>query len=315
MIDFRYHVVSIVAVFLALALGLFLGSTTLQGTVTNNLKSQADRLTQRNHTLEGINGQLNNQIGQQNSFAAAVEPYVVAGRLATESVALVSAPGVDGGARSDLMNTLAAAGATVTADIRLSSSYLDPAQDAELGNLARQLAGGRRLPKGTGAAEAGYELAHALLIRPTGTPPAPSRVAVVLNSLSDGKMLTVAGKAPARPATLAVLLVPAATSDSTPNGANQQDTVLIDLAEDLRGAASGVVVDGPTIQPDNPPGPLTAARADPVLTKTVSTVDADETPAGRIATVLALAGAPDSAAGAFGFGKGTAPLPSVSSSP
>jgi hypothetical protein len=32
MIDFRYHIVSIVAVFLALALGLFLGSTTLQST-------------------------------------------------------------------------------------------------------------------------------------------------------------------------------------------------------------------------------------------------------------------------------------------
>jgi hypothetical protein len=32
-IDFRYHVVSIVAVFLALALGLFIGATSLRGSV------------------------------------------------------------------------------------------------------------------------------------------------------------------------------------------------------------------------------------------------------------------------------------------
>ena len=42
MIDFRYHVVSIVAVLLALALGLFLGSTTLQGRVFDDLKGRAN---------------------------------------------------------------------------------------------------------------------------------------------------------------------------------------------------------------------------------------------------------------------------------
>ena len=47
MIDFRYHLVSIVAVFLALAIGIVLGSTELQGstidglrTVSNSLRSQ-----------------------------------------------------------------------------------------------------------------------------------------------------------------------------------------------------------------------------------------------------------------------------------
>ena len=52
-IDFRYHVVSIVAVFLALALGLFLGSTTLQSTVTNQLHHQADLVTRENKQKDG----------------------------------------------------------------------------------------------------------------------------------------------------------------------------------------------------------------------------------------------------------------------
>ena len=37
MIDFRYHLVSIVAVFLALAIGIVLGSTELQGPADNFL--------------------------------------------------------------------------------------------------------------------------------------------------------------------------------------------------------------------------------------------------------------------------------------
>ena len=38
MIDFRYHLVSIVAVFLALAVGVVLGSATLNGPITKELR-------------------------------------------------------------------------------------------------------------------------------------------------------------------------------------------------------------------------------------------------------------------------------------
>ena len=41
MIDFRYHLVSIVAVFLALAIGIVLGSTELQGTTIDALRRHA----------------------------------------------------------------------------------------------------------------------------------------------------------------------------------------------------------------------------------------------------------------------------------
>ena len=44
MIDFRYHVVSIVAVFLALAIGIVLGSTELQGPTYNILNRTTAKL-------------------------------------------------------------------------------------------------------------------------------------------------------------------------------------------------------------------------------------------------------------------------------
>jgi len=57
-IDFRYHLVSIIAVFLALAIGIVVGSTALQPTVENTLHTaervlerQIDRANQSNTSL------------------------------------------------------------------------------------------------------------------------------------------------------------------------------------------------------------------------------------------------------------------------
>ena len=44
MIDFRYHLVSIVAIFLALAIGIVLGTTALNGPVTEALQKGNDSL-------------------------------------------------------------------------------------------------------------------------------------------------------------------------------------------------------------------------------------------------------------------------------
>ncbi|MBV9097022.1 MAG: copper transporter, partial [Frankiaceae bacterium] len=60
MIDFRYHVVSILAVFLALALGLFLGGTTLQGYVFQDVKKHLTNA--QNHITD-----LENTVDQQKS--------------------------------------------------------------------------------------------------------------------------------------------------------------------------------------------------------------------------------------------------------
>ena len=52
MIDFRYHLVSIVAVFLALAIGIVLGSTELQGTTIDALRSLNRSLTNQLNAAE-----------------------------------------------------------------------------------------------------------------------------------------------------------------------------------------------------------------------------------------------------------------------
>mgnify|MGYP001550260796 FL=1 len=309
MIDFRYHIVSLVAVFLALALGLFLGSTSLQSTVTHSLRQQADRVTADNQSLETQKDQLNSELSVQQSFASAVEPFAVANKLVDADIAVISAPGVDSGARSALMNTLTLAGATITADVRLQSSYLDPNEDTAFAQLALQLAGSKPLPHATGAIQAGTELARALVSSPGVKAASARRIETILGTLSDGNMISVQGSTPLHPADLAVLLVPLGSGEEGSATAVQQNADIVGLAGALRHDSSGLVVASPTLSSGANNGVLPVVRDDTDLSKTVSTVDSDETPLGRVATVLALAAAPSGTAGRYGASQST-PLPS-----
>ena len=53
MIDFRYHLVSLIAVFLAVALGIVIGTTQLNGPLTDNLQAQVTALQARERNVIG----------------------------------------------------------------------------------------------------------------------------------------------------------------------------------------------------------------------------------------------------------------------
>ena len=69
MIDFRYHLVSIVAVFLALAIGIVVGSTALKPAVLTGLQKTATAEKGRIDALFAKNAQLNNQLKAAESYA------------------------------------------------------------------------------------------------------------------------------------------------------------------------------------------------------------------------------------------------------
>jgi Copper transport outer membrane protein, MctB len=319
LIDFRYHIVSIVAVFLALALGLFLGSTTLQSTVTHSLRDQADRLTSTNSADDAKIKLLGGELGSEQALTAAAEPYIVQDRLSGTTVALISAPGVDSKLRKSVAATLQFSGATVTSDVQIQASYLDPTQDAELGGLASSLAlPNRPLPQGNGATEVSSELAAVLLTRPGRHSVASSRIDATLTALEVGKFISVAGNQsqPVHPATMAVFLVAAPNTSESLTLAQSQNTELLTLASDLRSSSTATVVAGPDPVAGVAGSTLAAARADSLLTKSVSTVDFanNDLAAGRIAIVLALANAPDGTVGAYGLGSSDK-LPIASATP
>jgi len=320
LIDFRYHIVSLIAVFLALALGLFLGSTTLQSTVTHNLKARADSVTGTNARLNTENDRLGNELKDAQDFLTAVAPYTVENRLAGQDVALIAAPGLPSDDAQGVQAALQQAGATVTAAVQLQSAYLDPTQDAELGGLAEQLKlPGHKLPNGSGATQASSELAAVLTAKP-GTPPvAKVNVDATLTALEDGKFVSLAGDPPTHQAGMAVLMVPAPSSSTSQATATAQETILLDLVTQLRKTTTAFVVAGESVTPPVD-GVLKAVQSDSTLSKAVSTVDLgdrqvdSDLTAGRITVVLTLADAGSGQPGDYGLGAHP-PVPSPSTTP
>ncbi len=317
MIDFRYHIVSLVAVFLALALGLFLGSTTLQQPVLNNITAQVKALSHDLGNAQAANGQLRTQNGQDQQFLQALAPYAVAHRLEGSTVAVVVMPGVDGSV-ADAVNTMVGqAGAAVTARVQIQSSFFDPSQATLLNGLASRLRPpGVHLPSGSGEARASAELAAVLGARPGRTPVPTGREQAVLTSYSDANVISVNGSVnDVRPASLTVVLAPDPTTfdaDRRVAAANG----IYGFSRDLAAASGGTVLAGPVSAANSSDGALQVARTSSTRPADLATVDSVDGPAGQIAVDFALVEVFDGRTGDFGFGQGAAvPLPSTSATP
>jgi hypothetical protein len=91
-IDFRYHLVSIIAVFLALAVGIVVGTAALNGPIQTNLNNNLSRVTSDKRALEGDVSQLRAELAAADAFAESVGPRLVRGTLDEQRVLLVTTP-------------------------------------------------------------------------------------------------------------------------------------------------------------------------------------------------------------------------------
>ncbi|NUU22360.1 MAG: copper transporter [Streptomycetaceae bacterium] len=141
MIDFRYHVVSIIAVFLALSVGLVLGSSFLSELAKEDLDNKIQDLNRSREALrnEGVTKQAT--IDQLNGFITAAKPDLVDGKLTGKSVVLITLPGADSDITDATAKTMQESGATVTGTIAIKSGWVDPAKETALAAAAGEQAG------------------------------------------------------------------------------------------------------------------------------------------------------------------------------
>jgi hypothetical protein len=325
-VDFRYHVVSIVAVFLALGIGIVFGTTAINRAILDDLDRNVSRLTDEKRTLEGQRKDLGAQVDDADAWGKALYPQLVAGVLTGERVVVVSAPGASKSLRDDLVKQLGVAGATVSGRIRLTDALNDPARAAELDDLVvRELPQGLTLP-GQGATAAQRALAELAYVvtdagpaaaSPAATPPAATTR--VLAGLRERGFLTVDGPAVV-PARNVVVVLPGArpTPSPTPSPtATPSAPPGVDVVSALSAVRSRpvVVVAAPT--GGSVAGTdLEAVRGDALLQDLVSTVDDADTVFGQTALVLALDAGRHGATGHYGNGVGAeAPVPTPAPSP
>src|SRR6266516_2412674 len=121
MVSFRYHVVSVVAVFLALGLGVLMGTTVVKQSVIDNLRTQAQAALNQSHRLQKDVTDLGAELRQWDSVAAAFQHLLVSGQLLDHSVVLLTADGVAPSVIDGVRRAMGDAGASVSAVLRVTS--------------------------------------------------------------------------------------------------------------------------------------------------------------------------------------------------
>lgn len=314
MISFRYHLVSLISVFLAIALGIIIGTTTLNGAVLDNLNLQVDNLTEDKRDLETRSQVLEGQLNQGDAFDQTVAPVLVADRLPGASVLIVlAADAVDADVVDQTVALVEAAGATVAGTLQLEPEFSDPQVAQDLQNYVTDSEGlppGIQLPSTDDAAVLVAALLGSVLMRPAGLtePGDPTAATTVLSGLStlgvlsqDSAEITVADYA---------ILLTAGALDG--DDAAERNSALAALASGLDAAGSGSVVAGDAVTADET-GLVGAIRADPIVATAVSTVDNVNVAAGRVSSVLALAAEGQGTSGKYGTGEDTQPVPPLDS--
>lgn len=301
MVNFRFHLVSLTAVFLALAAGIAIGAGVVDRQTVDFLEdrlatveSNRDETNQRNDELQG-------ELDAWNRFADEAGDRIVEGRLQDAPIVLASVDGTDRELVDRVRTTLEAAGASVQATLWFTDRWaLGGGEDAEA------LAGA----VGASAASRPAEL-RGLALSTLVAAWSGEAVSGGAAALRDAGFLEF-DPIPDQP--LAIDQVSLADADvvvvSSGQAAVANDELVAPFAHALVDLDVDVAVAEPTSSPpargaDEPPvGGALAVRADDGLAARVTTVDNVDHFRGRVALVLALDDVADGRTGHYGTGEG-----------
>lgn len=125
MVDFRYHLVSLVAVFLALAVGIVLGAGPLQNSIGTALSDQVDSLrTSRDEARRELD-LAQRELESLNDGLDELRDPLVGNILEGETVAIVVLPGAHDDDVDSHVSALTSAGATVTGRVVVTEDFMD----------------------------------------------------------------------------------------------------------------------------------------------------------------------------------------------
>ena len=306
---------SIIAIFLALAAGIVVGTTALNGQVLDDLRRSVRGLDADKRALETDVDRQQAQLEASDEFALAVAPGLLRGDLGDRRVVLVSTPETPADVAERMTPLLEQAGARVTGTLTLLPALTAGGSRQLVEDIfAQVLPPGVELPD-TEPADRAAALLAAALVKPGDKPGLePADAQAVVSAFSEADLIQFAGAGDTlEPATLALVLTgPSSTQDlKDEQEAEQQEqrAAVLALAEALDRLADGAVLAGPAGSAEDR-GTVRDLRDDAGLAGRVSTVDNADRGTGQVAVVLALAQQLTGASGQYGAGRGaTAPLP------
>ncbi|MCV7178906.1 copper transporter [Mycolicibacterium sphagni] len=307
MISLRQHAISLAAVFLALAVGVFLGSGVLSDTLLSGLRSEKQDLNKQIIALTDQRNALNVKLGAADDFDNQMSNRIVHDALAGKSVVLFRTPDADDDDLVAMSRIIGQAGGTVTGTVALTQQFVD-ANSAE---KLRSVVNSSIVPAGAQlsttlvdqGSQAGDLLGIALLINrnPEVKPADDGQRDTVLAALRDTGFLTYQGDHLSA-ANTAVVVTGGALGDDAGN----QGSTVARFAAGMAPHGSGTVLAGRDGSATGTSA-LAVTRSDAGMAADVTTVDDINLESGRITTVLALQNMINGAStGKFGVGPGAA---------
>lgn len=128
MLDIKYHVISMVAVFLALGIGILLGTTIVERGLIAEQKVQIRSLRATFDEIKAKNTELDKELDAYRRYADESKAYLLPGRLDGKSFAVITGMKPDDDALAGLNDAVASAGGAIPATITMAGSgaYNDP---------------------------------------------------------------------------------------------------------------------------------------------------------------------------------------------
>jgi hypothetical protein len=288
-ISLRQHAISLAAVFLALAVGVVLGSGFLSNTMVSGLRDESRNLHNQINTLNDQKNVLNEKLGSANAFDTQMAGRMVHDALNGKSVVIFRAPDAKDDDVDAVAKIVGQAGGAVTGTVSLTQEFVD-ANSAE---KLRSVVNSSILPAGAQlstklvdqGSQAGDLLGIALLInRDPAVPPVDdAQRETVLAALRDTGFIGY-GNQHVGAANAAAVITGGALGDDAGN----QGVSVARFAAALAPHGSGVLLAGRDGSSSGPAA-VAVARADATVTPVISTVDDVDAESGRVTAVLGMA--------------------------
>ena len=289
MISLRQHAFSLAAVFLALAVGVVLGSGFLSNTMVSGLRDESRNLHNQINTLNDQKHILDGKLGSANAFDTQMAGRMVHDALNGKSVVIFRVPDAKDDDVDAVAKLIGEAGGSVAGTVSLTQEFVD-ANSAE---KLRSVVNSSILPAGAQlstklvdqGSQAGDLLGIALLInRDPAVPPVDdAQRDTVLAALRDTGFIGY-GDQHVGAANAAAVIAGGALGDDAGN----QGVSVAKFAAALAPHGSGVLLAGRDGSSGGPAA-VAVARADAAVTPVISTVDDLDVESGRVTAVLSMA--------------------------
>ena len=301
MIDFRYHLVSLISVFLALAVGVVLGAGPLQNSLGTALNDQVTALRENRNATQAKLEQTETAVNERDSYITQAATSLLPGTLASKNVAMVLLPDAKAEDADAIGTQLKNAGATVTGRVSLTSTWVDLSRENYRSTFSGQIQGNLG---GAGSKDANGILGEGLAKALTANDDS-SRVLMDMLSVTVDKSGTPFISVDSTPTAAAEMIVVVGPRPQASSGKGA--TVEASPGEDPKAwakALEGTAGRAPTVvvgSADGDGGVVGIIRSEKAK---VTTIDSVGQIAASVSTPLALASTRAGTTGHYGFDKG-----------